>query len=100
MSDPISELEANEATAPIGAPLGEAANLMDRYRAGADLGREDFGTLQEALADGATAAALGVSDDERQDIEAKAGEAVTLTESDVTTESIEQTEMWTPDPED
>ena len=57
-------------------------------------------TLHSALADGATAAALGVSDDERQDIEAKAGNAATLTESDVTTEPVEQAQMWAPDPED
>ena len=100
MSDPISELEANEATAPIGAPLGEEADLMDRYRAGADLGQEAFSRLHGALADGATAAALGVSDDERQDIEAKAGAAATLTESDVTTEPVEQETLWAPDPED
>ena len=100
MSDPISELEANDATAPIGAPLGEESDLMDRYRAGEDLAQEDFGKLHGALADGAVAATLGASEDEKQDIQAKAGEAAFLTESDVTSEPIEEELAFHTDPED
>ncbi len=100
MSDPISELEGNDATAPIGAPLGEESDLMDRYRAGEDLGQEAFGRLHGAIADGATAATLGVTDDEKQDILARAGEATFLTESDVTTEPIEEELAFHTDPED
>lgn len=100
MSDPISELEANDATAPISAPLGEEADLMDRYRAGEDLAQEDFGKLHGAIADGVVAATLGVSDEEKQDIQTKAGEAAFLTESDVTTEPVEEQLALHSDPED
>ncbi len=100
MSDPISDIEANDATAPIGAPLGEEAALMDRYRAGEDLAQEDFGRLHGALADGAFAATIGASEDEKQDIQAKAGEAAFLTESDVTTEPVEEELSFHTTPED
>lgn len=87
-------------SAPIGAPLGEATGLLDRYRAGEDLAREEYGQLHGALADGAAATSLGITDDEKQDILAKAGEAAFLTESDVTTEPVEEELAFHTDPED